>query len=397
MYMERVPVTAGISPSVPRSAMISSRSTQSPQPIASIDGIREQHDRGLIILSPASGRPLRRILFVNGYGGAAVWEKVKQGLLPTNHLWGCIQLVRMGYEVAMAEPIPDFNPRRRPLPHDLKLFRAVTGYLQRDDIVYCAHNRLYWIPFLRSLGLVRRHIVSLLYAHENLDHARAHSGIIALTPAAAEQAARLAPHAKIVHLGWGSDLSFYPPLPYRPEAFLHCGISGRDFKTLSAAAKLCPHPIRVITAWPVAGYNWPAHVTLINGGSGHNHENKKVSYQELVDQHYSRSAASLITTVANPAKNHAFGFTNLIEAMALAQPIIQTRTGALADEIDVERQGCGIVIPAEDAEALAAAMNTIMEDPVRAAEMGRRSRELCETHYNIDRFSADLHKLFSSL
>jgi hypothetical protein len=359
-------------------------------------GINETCERGLVILSPHR-RPLRRILLVNGYGGTAVWHKIKQGLLPTHHLWGCLQLVHMGYEVALAEPISDFNPRRRPLPHDLKLLRMIAAWLKRDDIIYCAHNHLYWIPLLRSLGLVRPHIVSLLYAREHLDHARAHSGIIALTPIAAEQAAMLAPKAKIAHLGWGADLDFYPSLPYRPEFLLHCGISGRDFVTLSAAALICPEPITVITAWQLNGYHWPPNVKLVNGGSGHLHEAKKVTYQELIHDYYARSAASLIITERNLVKDHAFGFTNLIEAMALAQPIIHTRSGALADEIDVEQQGCGLSVPAQDAAALAAAMTSIMRDPERAAQMGRTARILCESCYNISRYSVDLHNFFSTL
>src|SRR5258708_3463435 len=156
-------------------------------------GIVERHEHGLVILSPESGRYFRRVLYVNNYGGAAVWEKIKQRLVPPHHFWGCLNLVRMGYEVAIAEPVPDFNIRRRPFPHDLKLLRVVSTWLKRDDIVYCGHNVLHWIPFLRALGVLRRPIVSLLYANEPLDFSRAHSGIIALTPTAALQAARLAP------------------------------------------------------------------------------------------------------------------------------------------------------------------------------------------------------------
>ena len=124
----------------------------------------------------------------------------------------------MGYEVLLAQPLPHFNLRRRPLPHDLRLFQFAKSWLGRDDIVYSAHTLLFWVPLLSSLGIAKRKIVSLTYAREDLDFAGAHAGIIGLTPAATDQARKIAPQAKVVHLGWGADLSFFPQLS------LHAGL-----------------------------------------------------------------------------------------------------------------------------------------------------------------------------
>ncbi len=121
-----------------------------------------------------------------------------------------------------------------------------------------------------------------------------------------------------------------------------------------------------------------------------------MSFRELLDQHYAGSAAVLITTIPDPRKEHALGFTNLIEALAMGKPIIHTRTGAVTDEIDVEREGCGIAVPPADPSALAEAMNFIARHPDRAAEMGRASRRLSEEKYNMGRFSTRLNQLFAS-
>ena len=361
-----------------------------------IPGVVERRERGLVVLSSPSGRCVRRVLFVNNYGGAAVWDKIKRGLVPPHHLWGCLELVRMGYEVALAEPLPDFDLRRRPLPHDFKLLPMIRSWMRPDDIVYCGHNVLYWVPLLRALGLARRHVVSLLFARETLDFGGAHSGIVALTPSAAQQAAKLAPKAKRVHLGWGADLNSFPIQPYNPRWLLHCGISGRDFGTLQKASLQCARPVRIVSAWGIDPAIWPPSVEIIDGGAGHNHEEKKVTFSQLLHEHYAGSGGSLITTIPDPPQQHAFGFTNLIEALAMSQPVIMTRTGALIDEIDVEREGCGLVVPPEDPAALAAAMEAIMGDPARAAAMGRASRRLCESHYNIARYANELHSFFES-
>jgi len=70
-----------------------------------LEGIVERREHGVIILSPATGRPFRRVIYTNSYGGEDIFGKIKAGLLPSHHLWGCFELARKGYEVAIVEPI----------------------------------------------------------------------------------------------------------------------------------------------------------------------------------------------------------------------------------------------------------------------------------------------------
>jgi len=160
-------------------------------------GIVEREEEGTLILASGNGAPSRRLIFVNSYGGKAAWEKIKEGLLPANHLWGCIELARLGYEVAIAEPLRHFYLYRRPFPHDLKLLRLARHWLRPGDIIYCGHTLLYWLPLLKALGALNRRLVSLTYAREELDFSWTHSGIIALTTAAADQARKIAPKTKV--------------------------------------------------------------------------------------------------------------------------------------------------------------------------------------------------------
>ena len=155
-------------------------------------------------------------------------RQVKQGLVAPHHLRGCLELVRMGYEVALAEPLPDFwTFRRRPFPHDLRLWKMVRCWLGREGIIFCGHNVLVWMPLLKAVGLVRCHIVSNIFGCEELPLSRSHSGIITLTPPGATHARKLAPKVKVAHLGWGADLSVFPKLSYQPDAFFSCGITLR--------------------------------------------------------------------------------------------------------------------------------------------------------------------------
>ena len=148
-------------------------------------GIAESVQHGVPVLSPLEGSVSRRLIYMDSYGGTSMWDKIKRGDMPPHHLRGCLELVRMGYEVALAEPLPDFYFNRRAIPHDLKLLKMVRQWLGPEGIIFCGHNVLYWLLLLRKFGLVRCHIVSNLWAREPLNFARAHSGIIGLTRAGA--------------------------------------------------------------------------------------------------------------------------------------------------------------------------------------------------------------------
>src|SRR5262249_115339 len=117
----------------------------------------------------------------------------------------------------------------------------------------------------------------------------------------------------------------------------------------------------------------------------------------LLQDHYPSSAASLVIIKYDPTESTANGFTNLIEAMAMGQPVIVTRTGALPSEIDVEKAGCGLHVPPDDPAALAAAIEALASDPRGAQAMGEVGRRLCETHYNMKRYATELHQFFNAL
>jgi hypothetical protein len=362
-----------------------------------LDGLVERRHDGMVVLSSSERESSRRLIYVDNYGGAAMWEQIKKGDMPPHHLRGCPELARMGYEVLLAEPIRDFYFNRHALPHDLRLLSLVRRWLGSDGILFCGHNVLYWLLLLKQAGFVDRRIVSHLWAREPLNWAKAHSGIVALTQAGAEQAAKLAPNVRIAPLGWGADLSIYPTFPYRPEVFFSCGIAMRDFHTLSRAASKCNYPVEVVVPGEIENVVWPSNVRTIDSGKGWSFQNKRLSYQQLLNNYYPRSAGSLIIVKEDPHEYIACGFTELIEVMAMARPVIMTRTGALPSEIDIEKHGCGIFVPAGNSDAIAEAINYLGDNPQRAHDMGRRGRELAESYYNIERYAKDLHQFFDTL
>ncbi len=79
----------------------------------------------------------------------------------------------------------------------------------------------------------------------------------------------------------------------------------------------------------------------------------------------------------------AFGMI-AAEAMAAGRPVVATRCGGLP-EVVVDGV-TGIIVPIDDPGALAAAATSLLDDPARAAKMGRAGRARATTLFSLERF-----------
>src|ERR1700710_2126614 len=78
-----------------------------------------------------------------------------------------------------------------------------------------------------------------------------------------------------------------------------------------------------------------------------------------------------LTIYAFTSRNEGFGLT-LIEAMATGAALVAARAGAA--EFVVEDGVTGVLTPPGDADALAAALEPLMQEPASATAMGKRAR-----------------------
>ena len=85
----------------------------------------------------------------------------------------------------------------------------------------------------------------------------------------------------------------------------------------------------------------------------------------------------------------------VLEAMAVGLPVLATRVDGI---VDVVRDGeTGILVPAGDDRAVAAALLTLGNDPARRQVLGAAGRLRIETTYSIERFVDGFEKLYLSL
>lgn len=69
-----------------------------------------------------------------------------------------------------------------------------------------------------------------------------------------------------------------------------------------------------------------------------------------------------------------------VEAMATGRPVVASQTGGLQDI--VHHGETGLLVPPGDAEALAEALATLLDDPALAARMGAAGRAVVEAEYD---------------
>ena len=83
-----------------------------------------------------------------------------------------------------------------------------------------------------------------------------------------------------------------------------------------------------------------------------------------------------------PSRRESFGLV-LAEAMACGLPVVATTAGAIPEV--VEDGVTGLLVPPDDPEALAGAMNSLLGDPAKMKAMGAQGREKVEKHFTWDK------------
>ena len=83
---------------------------------------------------------------------------------------------------------------------------------------------------------------------------------------------------------------------------------------------------------------------------------------------------------------------SVVEGMAAGRAVVATAVGGVPDV--VEHGKTGLLVPAEDPEALAAAVVSIAADPDRRARLGREARRVVASRYPASRLATDIDRWY---
>jgi glycosyltransferase involved in cell wall biosynthesis len=186
-------------------------------------------------------------------------------------------------------------------------------------------------------------------------------------------------HAVTVPLG--TDEAFWSPRepPAGERGVLAVGKDlARDYGTLAEAVRGLGAPVDVV-AHPrsLVGVRLPAGVRT--------HLDGRAELRDL----YARAACVVIPQRAEgyPYGSEGGGLTALLEAWAMARPVVATDRSILRDYVS---ERTGLIVRSGDPAALRAAIERVLGDPELAARLGAAGREQVEREHTTRRFAERL-------
>lgn len=120
----------------------------------------------------------------------------------------------------------------------------------------------------------------------------------------------------------------------------------------------------------------------------------RVSLPGWIDRSGARALMRRASVFVLPSYAEALP-VSLLEAMAEGCPVIATRVGGIPDVITDEVDG--LLVPAGDPEALAAAISRVLRDPAFARSLGNAARETIANRYAAERSLERLEQLYAGL
>jgi glycosyltransferase involved in cell wall biosynthesis len=279
---------------------------------------------------------------------------------------------------------------------DLRLAAEVARRVhRRGDVIVLSQSERVGVPLALTLGRRVRQAVILHHPLSRLKLRVLHfSGLhhawrlmLCLSRAEADEFKRAlkAAEDEVQVLHTPVDVAFYRPdfAPSEPDTetphILSLGLSYRDYPTLIAAMRR----LAEIGCHIRAGSSW------VYGRSGYEQETlpANVTPHPFVHPSVLRRVfqrCRFVVIPLQPGTQWAAGCTSVQIAQAMGKAVIATRLPGLEDY--VAHGETGLLVPAKDPEALAAAIDRLWRNPQEAEQMGARGRRRMEAEFSLDQW-----------
>lgn len=184
------------------------------------------------------------------------------------------------------------------------------------------------------------------------------------------------------------DKFFTPSSSTSGDYILSVGLELRDYVSLIPALAKCGLPARILasSAWAPKGTRmyadeWPGNVSRLS----------RLSFTEL-RLLYDRARFVVLPLV--PTVQGA-GATAALEAMAMGKAVIASNVPGIVDY--VQDQVNGILVPPENSDALAQAIEELWANSTRAIHLGQAGRKFAEHEFSLDQYVSFFAQLFADI
>jgi glycosyltransferase involved in cell wall biosynthesis len=201
-------------------------------------------------------------------------------------------------------------------------------------------------------------------------------------------------HALSEFLPWCVDLKLFDgnalEAPPAKPFFLASGKTGRDYVTLVKAAYTLEADIRIIGPVDQRPSILPKNIRWINTST--DPPDKAVNYNTL--RKWYAQCVGVCIPLSGDADDTC-GYTNMLEAMAMAKPVLMTRSGSL--HINPEQRGFGKLVNPKDSGDWRSAMISILNNREDYIKKGKEGRRIAQNEFSIKNFNKQLIKFLERL
>ena len=212
----------------------------------------------------------------------------------------------------------------------------------------------------------------------------------------------IAPSSKIVEIPLGLDLDHFRELPAREAALSALGLprEGRyvaivarlvpikDIPTFLRALALVTESLPDVRGLVVGDGPERGAVERLAQNLGLERRCRFLGWRADVPNVYAASDVVALTSLNEGSP------VSVIEAMASGRAVVATAVGGVPDVVS---EATGILVPVGDHRGFADAIVSLLRDPDRRAELGRKGREVAVRRFASDRLVADIDRLYIDL
>lgn len=180
-----------------------------------------------------------------------------------------------------------------------------------------------------------------------------------------------------------ADAQFWRPQPVtRERLIVSAGREHRDYATLAAAVSGLPVHT-VIAAGSLYSPSAPCRLPAMMPANVSFAPRSPRELREL----YAQAEVVVVPLIPN---DFQAGVTTILEAMAMAKPVVVTATDGQRDVVvDGET---GLLVPAHDAQALRAQLQRLLANPAECSRLGANARAAVLAQFDLPIYAAALYR-----